>query len=85
MNANIRKDNDNWKGTMWNKGLGQMNENGLLFADFCALNELAIGGCLFPHKPNRSQSHPHQRQTRETFLPKNPNNWSTGMYTSRKS
>lgn len=30
----------------------------------------------FPHKPNRSRSHPHQRQTRETFLAKNPNNCS---------
>ena len=28
-----------------------MNENGLLFADFCTLNELIIGGTLFPHKP----------------------------------
>ena len=44
---NIGKDNDNWKGTMGNEGLGQMNENGLLFADFCSLNELIIGGTLF--------------------------------------
>ena len=28
-----------------------MNENGLLFADCCALNELMIGGTLFPYKP----------------------------------
>ena len=51
MNAKIGKDNDNWKGTMGKEGLGQMNENGLLFADFCTLNELIIGGTLFPHKP----------------------------------
>ena len=38
MNAKIGKDNDNWKGTMGKEGLGQMNENGLLFADFCTLN-----------------------------------------------
>ena len=36
---------------MGKEGLGQMNENGLLFADFCTLNELIIGGTLFPHKP----------------------------------
>ena len=37
--------------TMWTQGIGVMNENGVLFADFCALNELAIGGSLFPNKP----------------------------------
>ena len=51
MNAKIGKDNDNWKGTMGKEGLGQMNENGLLFADLCTLNELIIEGTLFPHKP----------------------------------
>ena len=51
MNAKIGKDNDNWRGTMGKEDLGQMNENGLLFADFCTLNELIIRGTLFPHKP----------------------------------
>ena len=41
----------NWKGTMGTEGLGEMNENGVLFADFCAFNELVNGGSLFPHKP----------------------------------
>nr|KAG5688778.1 hypothetical protein BaRGS_030647 [Batillaria attramentaria] len=27
-----------------------MNENGERFADFCALNQLVIGGSIFPHK-----------------------------------
>ena len=36
---------------MGTEGLGEMNENGVLFADFCAFNELVIGGSLFPHKP----------------------------------
>ena len=27
-----------------------MNENGEMFADFCAEHSLVIGGCLFPHK-----------------------------------
>ena len=50
LNAKIGKDNNDWRGTMGTEGLGQMNENGLLFASFCALNELVIGGSLFPHK-----------------------------------
>ncbi len=50
MNAKIGKDNTDMKGTMGTEGLGQMNKNGLLLAEFCSLNELVIGGSLFPHK-----------------------------------
>ena len=32
------------------QGIGNINENGELFADFCAVNRLVIGGTLFPHK-----------------------------------
>jgi hypothetical protein len=35
---------------MGQHGLGQINDNGERFADFCATNKLAIGGTLFPHK-----------------------------------
>ena len=35
---------------MGRNGLGVMNENGELLADFCACNELIIGGTLFPHR-----------------------------------
>ena len=31
-------------------GIGTMNENGELFADFCAVNSMVIGGTFFPHK-----------------------------------
>lgn len=31
--------------------IGAMNENGELFAAFCAVNDMAIGGTFFPHKP----------------------------------
>ena len=51
LNAKVGEVNTNWKGTMGTEGLGEMNENGVLFADFCAFNELVIGGSLFPLKP----------------------------------
>jgi hypothetical protein len=38
---------------MYEEGLGEMNENGLLFSDFCMENELVIGGTIFPHRDIR--------------------------------
>ena len=35
---------------MGRHGLGEMNENGERFADACALNNIVIGGSVFPHK-----------------------------------
>ena len=35
---------------MGQQGIGQMNENGELLADFCIINRLVIGGTLFPPK-----------------------------------
>nr|KAG5708984.1 hypothetical protein BaRGS_004623 [Batillaria attramentaria] len=49
-NAKIGSDNTGYEDTMEPHGLGQMNENGERFADFCALNQLVIGGSIFPHK-----------------------------------
>lgn len=50
MNAKLGRDNEKWKGTMGTERLGEMNKNETLFVDFCAFNELVIGGSLFPHK-----------------------------------
>ena len=50
MNAKIGSQNDHYEIVMGRHGLGSMNENGQLFADFCLENDLAIGGSLFPHK-----------------------------------
>lgn len=50
MDAKIGKDNTEWKETMGTEDLGQMNENGLLFAEFFSLNDLVIWGSLFPRK-----------------------------------
>nr|KAG5687288.1 hypothetical protein BaRGS_001953 [Batillaria attramentaria] len=49
-NAKIGSDNTGYEDTMGTHGLGQMNEDGERFADFCALNQIVIGGSIFPHK-----------------------------------
>lgn len=49
-NAKIGSDNTGYEDVMGTHGLGQMNENGERFADLCALNQLVIGGSIFPHK-----------------------------------
>ncbi|WP_353805840.1 hypothetical protein, partial [Acinetobacter baumannii] len=35
---------------MGREALGDINENGEIFTDFCAFNDLVIGGSVFPHK-----------------------------------
>jgi exonuclease III len=50
LNAKVGKDNRGREMEMGTNGLGEMNENGELFADFCASNELTIGGTLFTHR-----------------------------------
>nr|KAG5698284.1 hypothetical protein BaRGS_016986 [Batillaria attramentaria] len=67
-NAKIGSDNTGYEDTMGTHGLGQMNENGERFADFCALNQLVIGGSIFPHKRIhkatwRSPDHVTENQT----------------------
>ena len=49
-NAKIGMDNTGYEDIMGIHGLGQMIENGELFADLCALNQLVIGGSIVPHK-----------------------------------
>ena len=50
MNAKIGNENKGREKTMGIHGLGNMNENGEMFANFCTFNELVIGGSIFPHK-----------------------------------
>ena len=50
LNAKIGQDNTGYEEVMGRQGLGNMNENGERFADFCAMNNLAIGGTIFPHR-----------------------------------
>jgi exonuclease III len=47
MNAKIGKDNTGKDLTMGTQALGDMNENGEMFSDFCAFNDLVIGGPVF--------------------------------------
>ena len=49
-NAKVGSDNTGRKEIMGKHGLGTMNGNGELFADFCTFNDLVIGGSVFPHK-----------------------------------
>ena len=49
-NAKIGCDNTGYSEVMGTHGLGQMNNNGERFADLCSLNQLMIGGSIFPHK-----------------------------------
>ena len=49
-NAKTGMDNTGYEDVMGTHLLGQMNENGERFADLCALNQLVIGGSIFPHK-----------------------------------
>ncbi|CAH8455416.1 unnamed protein product [Heterobilharzia americana] len=50
MNAKLGGDNTGRELTMGREALGEMNENGELFAEFCAFNDLVIGGSVFRHK-----------------------------------
>ena len=51
INAKVGTDNTGFEEVMGTKGLGTINENGELFASFCATYNLVIGGTIFPHKP----------------------------------
>ena len=52
LNAKIGAGNRGYEQVIGRHGLGTMNENGELFAKFCALKSLVIGGSVFP-----SQTH----------------------------
>ena len=49
-NTNVGSDNTGREEIIGMHGLGTMNKNGELFADFCTFNDLVIGGSVFPHK-----------------------------------
>jgi len=50
MNAKVGRDNSGRELIMEKHGLGDIDENGELFTDFCGLNDLVIDGTTFAHK-----------------------------------
>ena len=50
LNAKVGSDNRGHERVMGKHGLGVDNDNGERLIDFCAANDLVIGGTLFPHK-----------------------------------
>ena len=49
--AKVGSDNTGKELIMGRHGVGEQNENGELFSEFCMFNDLVIGGTLFPYKP----------------------------------
>lgn len=50
LNAKVGSNNEGQEQIMGVHGVGDCNENGELFIDFCAIHDLVVGGALFPHK-----------------------------------
>ena len=49
-NAKIGSNNRGYEEIMGTHGIGELNENGEMFADLCSFNILIIGGSVFPHR-----------------------------------
>jgi hypothetical protein len=49
-NTKVGPNNEGLEQVMGIHGLGEMNENGEMFPNFCASHDLVIGGIIFPHK-----------------------------------
>ncbi|XP_052284462.1 uncharacterized protein LOC127880951 [Dreissena polymorpha] len=50
LNAKVGDDNTDREHIMGRHGVGTCYENGELFTDFCAFNDLVIGGNIYPHR-----------------------------------
>ena len=50
INAKVGSDNTGKELIMGKHGIGEQNENGELFTEFCTFNDMVIGGTVFPHK-----------------------------------
>ena len=49
-NAKIGSNNRGYEEVMGTHGIGEMKENGEMFADLCSFNRLKVGGSVFPHR-----------------------------------
>ena len=50
LNAKVGQEIEGLEHVMGRHGLGERNENGQLFVDFCASHDSVIGGTIFPHE-----------------------------------
>jgi len=50
LNAKVGQDNTDYERVMGKHGVGIRNDNGERLVEFCAMNNLVIGGTLFPHR-----------------------------------
>ena len=68
LNAKVGDDNEGYEAVMGKEGLGEMNVNGEHFADFCDLQDLVIGGTIFPHKQIHKATWRHPNCTAENQI-----------------
>ena len=68
LNAKIGNDNEGYEVVMGREGLGIMNDNGERFADFCDIQDLVIGGSVFPHKKIHKATWKHPNGTVENQI-----------------
>ena len=68
LNAKIGGDNEGYETVMGKEGLGEMNDNGERFADFCDIQDLVIGGSVFPHKRIHKATWKHPNGTVENQI-----------------
>ena len=70
MNAMVGTDNTGREEVMGRHGKrAEMDENGERWADFCQVNELVIGGTLFPHKVSQEELDVSRRWHRQSDRP----------------
>ena len=67
-NAMIGSNNAGFEEIMGKEGLGEMNENGLIFANFCDTFDMVISGSVFKHKRIHKASWIHPDQHTENQI-----------------
>ena len=50
LNAKVGEDNEGYENIIGSHGVGERNDNGERFVDYCRLNNLVVTGTIFPHK-----------------------------------
>uniref|UniRef100_A0A0L8I2S6 Uncharacterized protein n=1 Tax=Octopus bimaculoides TaxID=37653 RepID=A0A0L8I2S6_OCTBM len=50
LNAKVETDSKDRERFMGRHGIGERNEKGKIFTEFCSFKDLLVGGAVFPHK-----------------------------------